>query len=210
MRMKLVLIISILVLVFGAARAQTRAEKWGVGGHLFISLPQQGFNHLSQDGEGIGGKLYYRFNPYLALRSDLSYISYGERRESEMISYGYILVTRRNESFQLTLGPQLTWRKGVVTPYAAAMGGLYFYHGVVTVDDYYGYYYPYTDSFGSQTKWGYNLGGGLLFDIGLGPQIDLGFKYQHIIDAETTINEVKVKQTGIDYCVTIGVVFFRD
>jgi hypothetical protein len=207
MRMKGVFTISVLFLAAAAVGAQT--AKWGMGPHLVISLPQQGFDNLSKDGEGMGGKLYYRFNPYFALRSDLAYISYGERRESEMIDYGSILVTRRNESFQLTVGPQLTWRIGRITPYAAALGGLYFYHTVITVDSYYSYY-PYTESKGSQTKWGWNLGTGLLIDLGIGPHIDLGFKYQNISDVETEHDEKTVKMTGIDYCITLGVVFFRD
>lgn len=208
MRMRRLLAVLILILATTSARAQ--GEQWGLGPHLVISLPQQGFNHLSRDGEGLGGKLSYRLLPYLSLRADLSYISYGERRNSEMASYGYILVTRRNESFQLAAGPQLSWRFGMLTPYAAALGGIYYYHGVLTVDDYYGYSYPRTDSYGSQTRWGYTLSGGLLLDVGLGPHLDLGFKYQRIADMETTIDDVSVRRTGIDFGITLGVVFFRD
>lgn len=203
-------IVAALILILAAAGAHAQSERWGLGPHLVISLPQQGFNHLSRDGEGLGGKLSYALLPYLSLRSDLSYLSYGERRQSEMASYGYILVTRRNESFQLTAGPQLSWRFGMMTPYAAALGGLYYYHGVVTAQDYLGYSYPYSDTYGSQTKWGFTLSGGLLLDVGLGPHLDLGFKYQRIGDMATTIDDVKVRRTGIDFGITLGVVFFRD
>ena len=202
-------LIAFCFILFASAMAGAQTGNWGMGPHLLISLPQQGFDNLSKDGEGIGGKVFYRFNnPYLSLRADLGYLSYGERRNSEMIDYGYYTVTRRNESFQLTMGPQLTYRIGAITPYASAQAGLYYYHTVVSVQDFYGY--GYTDPVGSQTKWGWNTGGGILIDLGIGPYIDLGFKYQEILDAETKTDLKTIKQTGIDYCITLGVVFFRD
>lgn len=204
MRFRYVLVLVLTMISWAGAQS----GNWGVGPHLTVSLPQSGFDNLSKDGEGIGGKFFYRFNnPFVSLRADLAYISYGERRNSEFVSYGYALITRRNESFQLTLGPQVTLRQGMVTAYAAALGGLYNYHTVVTLDSYYSYY-PYSETTNSQTKWGWNLGGGLLFDLGIGPHLDLGFKYQRILNAETELEEKTIKQDATDYCITLGVVFF--
>jgi hypothetical protein len=102
-------------------------EKWAIGPHLVISFPQSDFANLSKTGEGLGGKLLYRFpeTPFFSPRFDLVYLSYGEKRKTETYSAGYFLVTTRNESFQLTIGPQFSYRMGRFTPYIAPMGGLY-------------------------------------------------------------------------------------
>jgi hypothetical protein len=202
---------AILLCCFAAAEAQS--EKWGLGAHLVVSLPQQGFDNLSKDGEGIGGKVFYRFNPYLSLRGDMAYISYGERRNSEMAYDGYALVTRRNESFQVALGPQFSYRAGRITPYAAALAGFYYYHTVVTYEDFYSYYYnyyPYSESSNGQSKWGWGLSTGMLIDLGIGVHLDFGFKVHNIAKVETTIDEITTRQTGVDYVITLGAVFFRN
>ncbi len=211
MRKSAFLVTALVLSWLTAGTAQT--ESWGLGAQLLISLPQKGFDNLSKDGEGFGGKVFYRFSPLLALRGDLGYLSYGERRNSEWTSEGYYFVTRRNESFQLTLGPQFSYRMGRVTPYAAMLGGFYYYHTVTSYEDYYSYYYdyyPYTDSSNGQSKWGWNLSTGMLIDLGIGVHLDFGFKLQNILDAETTIEKVTTKQTGIDYVITLGAVFFRN
>ncbi len=188
--------------------AYGQPENWGVGPHFFISLPQTGFENFSKDGEGIGVKAFYRFNnPYLSLRADAAYISYGERRESEFQDFYYFLVTRRIESLQLYVGPQFTFRFGIFTGYLASMVGWYHYHTVVTIEDYYSYY-PYSETTDSQNKWGYNFGGGFLIDIGLGPHLDFGVKYQNILNAESYVDDKKVTKDATDLCITLGVVFF--
>ncbi|MBN2357625.1 hypothetical protein JXO59_16035 [candidate division KSB1 bacterium] len=203
---KIHIVIIFTLLLVSLIFAQQR--NWGVGPHLFVSLPQTGFENFSKDGEGIGAKLFYRFNnPYLSLRADFAYISYGERRESEFIYNYYSLVTRRIESMQFYVGPQFTFRMGRLTAYLASMGGWYHYHTVETVEDYYSYY-PYSETTDSQNKWGYNIGGGILIDLGLGPHLDFGVKYQTILNAESYVNGNKVEKDATDFCITLGVVFF--
>ncbi|HOT97599.1 MAG TPA: outer membrane beta-barrel protein [bacterium] len=211
MRKPAVVVATLVLCWMTAVTAQT--ESWGLGAHLLVSLPQKGFDNLSKDGEGIGGKAFYRLSPFLALRSDLGYLSYGERRNSEWSSGGYYFVTRRNESFQFTMGPQLTRRIGRVTPYAAVLGGFYYYHTVTSYEDYYSYYYdyyPYTNSSNGQSKWGWNLSTGVLIDLGIGVHLDFGYKLQNIHNAETTLKNITTKQTGVDYIITLGAVFFRN
>jgi len=203
-------IVLLLICFAGSWGVSAQTGNWGVGPHLVISLPQSGFENFSRDGEGLGIKAYQRFhNKYFSLRGDFSYLSYGERRESEWVDLYYYLVTRRIESFQLVLGPQLTAPVGPVTLYAAAMGGWYHYHTVETVEDYI-YGYPYSETKDSQDRWGWNVNGGVLIDLGLGPFIDLGVKYQTILDVETTKSGQKVKQDAKDLGITLGVVFFMN
>ncbi|HNW59166.1 MAG TPA: outer membrane beta-barrel protein [bacterium] len=211
--MRKMVLLLFLFLWSGMAGAQMQSEKWGLGAHLLVSLPQQGFDNLSRDGEGIGGKAFYRLTPHFALRSDLGYLSYGERRNSEMSSNGYYFVTRRNESFQISLGPQLTYAISRVTPYLAALGGFYYYHTVTSYEDYYSYYYdyyPYSNSSNGQSKLGWNLSTGVLIDLGIGVNLDFGFKLQNIPKVVTVQEKVSTKETGIDYMVSLGAVFFRN
>jgi hypothetical protein len=209
--MKFTTHIFLLVLILSASLfAQT--SPWAAGAHFIISLPQSDFANLSKDGEGIGGKLLYRpgMSRYFALRSDLNYISYGEKRNSMQASMGYFLVQVRNESFQLTLGPQLSLPVGRFTAYVAPMGGLYNYRTVASVPELYYYYgYPASNTTTSLTRWGWNVNGGLLIDIGIGPHIDIGAKYQKIAKAvKTEINGVKMERDATDICICIGVTFF--
>jgi hypothetical protein len=200
----------LLLILSTCVLAQT--SPWAAGAHFIISLPQSDFANLSKDGEGIGGKLFYRpgMSRYFALRSDLTYISYGEKRNSMMASMGYFLVQVRNESFQLTVGPQFSLPLGRVTAYVAPMGGIYNYRTVASVPELYYYYgYPASETTTSLTRWGWNVNGGLLIDIGIGPHIDISAKYQNIAKAvKTEINGVKMEKDATDICICLGVTFF--
>lgn len=205
-------VILISLLLFSASHAQQIEEKWTLGPHLIISIPQSDFANLSKTGEGIGGKLLYHFPslPFLRPRLDLTYLSYGEKRKSETFSAGYFLVTTRNESFQLTAGPQFSIQSGAFTPYLAIMGGVYNYRTVTSVPElYYSYGYPVSETSSNLTRLGWNVNIGLLIDIGLGPYIDIGVKYQKIDNAvESKMDERVIKSDAEDINVCIGVLFF--
>ncbi len=209
-RLRIIFLVSIFWITIAAA--QNEDEKWTLGPHLIISFPQSEFANLSKTGEGIGGKLLYHFPsvPFLRPRVDLAYLSYGEKRKSQTFSSGYYLVTTRNESFQLTLGPQFSVKAGAFTPYFAAMGGVYNYRTVTSIPEYYYYYgYPISETTSNLTRLGWNVNIGMLIDIGLGPFIDIGVKYQKINNAvETRIDEVTMKSDAEDLNVCIGVLFF--
>jgi hypothetical protein len=207
----------LVLLVTGPAFA-AQPSTWSIGPHLLISLPQSEFaNITSKVGEGLGGKFMYRVPGAEALnvRADVSYFSYGESRN---MTGNVGLMTTRYESFQLTAGPQFEFSLGRVTPYMAPMAGLYIYRTVVSLPEY-AYYtgIPASETTESETKLGWNVNGGLLIDIGLGPQIDIGVKYQRIPGAvENTVDtedgeEIVVSEGDAeDIVITIGVVFFLD
>ena len=207
---KLLTFFVILFLTGGVAVAQE--GNWAVGPHLMFSLPQGDFDEVSQHGEGIGGKLLYKMGeslPFLNWRLDLSYLSYGEKRNSGLSVYD--IITTRNESFQLTLGPQVSRRIGRFTAYMAALGGIYNYRTVASLDSYYySYYsYPYTETTESVTKLGWNVNGGFLLDIGLGPHIDVNVKYQTIPGAvKSTFDGNTTESDAEDLAISVGVVFF--
>ncbi len=187
-------------------------SNWALGPHLVISFPQEEFANVSKTGEGIGGKLLYRLEntPFLNPRLDFTYLSYGEQKKDQTFTAGYFLVQTRNESFQLTLGPQFSTKIGRFTPYIAPMGGLYIYRTVVSIPDLYYYYgVPAAETTSSLTRFGWNVNAGVMFDVGLGPLIDFSLRYQTINGAvKTKVNDVTIKSDARDFNVSIGVVFF--
>jgi hypothetical protein len=195
-----------------AAQGFSQEGPWGLGAHFVLSLPQSDFANLSKDGEGLGGKALYRpgVSKYFALRADLAYISYGEKRKDMAMSMGYYRVEIRNESFQLTMGPQFSLPLGAVSFYTAPMAGLYNYRTVASVPDAYYYYgYAISETTASLTKWGWNVNAGALIDVGIGVIFDLMVRYQKINDAvETTIDEKKQSQDASDLYIGVGVMFY--
>ncbi|MBD3373512.1 hypothetical protein GF406_00615 [candidate division KSB1 bacterium] len=200
--------------------AQEEEGPWAVGPHFAFSIPSSDFANVSGTGEGLGGKLLYRLpsNPAIAARADLTYLSYGEKRQDQYLGgdpYPY-LVTTRNESFQLTIGGNFTKQFGRWSFYLAPMGGLYIYRTVVSVPELYYYYnIPASETTESYTKLGYNINAGFMVDINLGPHLDFSVKYQRIPGAlETTVEtdgggqEFTIESDAEDFVVSLGVVFF--
>ena len=210
--------ITILVFLFSAMICFAQEEEgywqsnWALGPHLVISFPQSEFANVSKTGEGIGGKLLYRLGntSFLNPRLDFTYLSYGEQKNSQTFSVGYFLVQTRNESFQLTVGPQFSTKIGRFTPYLAPMGGLYIYRTVVSIPEL-AYYYgiPAAETTQSLTRLGWNINAGVMFDVGLGPLIDFSLRYQTINGAvKTKVKDVTIKSDAKDIDISIGVVFF--
>ncbi|MBN2412739.1 hypothetical protein JXQ31_13710 [candidate division KSB1 bacterium] len=197
------------------ARPRERLSNWAIGPHMTISFPQSQFANYSKTGEGLGAKILYRLEavPFITPRFDITYLSFGEKRTTIPGSYSlYNIISTRHESFQLTVGTQLSQKIGRFTLYAEPMGGLFNFRTIVTIDDDYYYYYygtPYSETKDSRTKLGWGVNGGLMFDLGLGPHIDLQLNYQTIPNVVKTIVEDKtIYNDAKDFSVSVGVVFF--
>ncbi len=208
--MKKTILVLFLAIVFQFSYAQE--GRWAIGPHLTFSVPQAEFANVSALGEGIGGKLFYRFPPlsFLEARLDITYLSYGEKRNRQSFAIGYFPITVRNESFQFTLGPQFVTNIGRFRPYLAPMGGLFVYRSVMSSPELYYYYgIPASETSESYTNWGWNVSTGLMFDLTIGAHLDLGFKYQRIANAvENQVGESKITSDAEDFIITLGVVFF--
>jgi len=212
-----VLLLLLIIFLSGSlmARTRERLSNWAIGPHLTISFPQSEFSNYSKNGEGLGAKVLYRLEalPFLTPRMDFTYLSFGEKRSTIEGAYSpYYFIQTRNESFQLTVGTQLSQKLGRVTLYVEPMGGLYNFRTVVTIpDDYYYYLYgqPYTETKNSRTKFGWGVNGGIMLDIGLGPHLDLQLNYQTIPDVVKTIEDDKtVTRDAKDFSISFGAVFF--
>lgn len=189
--------------------------QWSVAPHIVVSLPQSDFANVSGTGGGIGIKGVYRFPSLggLSLRSDFGFISYGSQFESVNIGGQSIPARTRNESFRLTFGPEFSFGTSNIRLFGSAMGGFYFYRTSITVTTIFG-----PSSIGSENneaKLGWNLGGGIQYDIGLGPWLEIAVEYHTIKNvsapAEAQAGGDKIDTINIDakdFTLKIGVVFF--
>ncbi|MBN1542503.1 outer membrane beta-barrel protein [candidate division KSB1 bacterium] len=208
-KLAIVVVVSSMAVTYSASAADW--PDWLGGPHLVFSIPQQDFANVSGLGEGFGGKLLYDLTgrDYFHLRADLAYLSYGEGDQS---SYGLTTYTTRNESLQLTLGPQLTYSLRAFHFYFAPTAGVFNYRSVQSIYDYYWGVGGSKTTF-SQTKLGWEISGGFHVDIRIGPHLDLGFKYQRIPNAVKSEfmqegRTVTIQSDATAFAITLGVLFF--
>ena len=197
------------LLVIGS---QVLAGEMNGGGGVLVSVPMGHFADVSKTGVGLGGKILYQFDntPWLNIRTDLGYLSY-ESTQKPVIAGGYVYSqTTRSEGFHIAVGPQVTYGEGAIRAYAAATAGLYLYQTVISYPEL-AYYYGYvaTETRDSNTCLGGTVGGGIMFDIGLGPLIDIGVRYGYIKNgAVEKIEDRKIKSNAQELTISIGVIFF--
>lgn len=210
--MKKIIIVFFLA-AFLAASGYAKDWQWQVGPNLSFAYPFENYANANSLGEGLGAKIVYNWgsNEWISPRLDFVYLSYGSNRSS--FGGGPIIETR-NESFQLTMGMHTAKPLGHVRYYLSPLAGIFNYRAVMTIPEsyYYGYYTglpPISDTRDSQWKWGARVQGGFLFDIGLGPLIDIGFTYQRIFNVETPLeNGGKIRGDAEDIMLTLGVMIF--
>jgi hypothetical protein len=202
----------LLLMVLFSTAVFADSWQWQVGPNISFAFPNKHFANVTTTGEGLGAKITYNLkqHPWINPRIDFVYLSYGEKRSSAGVDNGYgLLIETRNESFQLSAGLHIAKPEGRLRYYLAPLGGIFNYRAVTTVPELYYYYgYPVMNTHDSQYKWGARLQCGFLFDIGLGPLIDLGFTYQRIFNTETSINDQVIHSDAEDFMVTIGLMFF--
>lgn len=185
---------------------------WQVGPNLSFAFRNKDYANVNALGEGLGAKIIYnwQWRSWISPRLDFVYLSFGEKRSTTTGggASGLIIQTR-NESFQLTTGLHFAKPDGAVRYYLSPMAGVYNFRAVTTLPELYYYYgYPSMDTHDIQWKMGARVQGGFLFDIGLGPLIDIGFTYQRIFNVETKIDDTVLHHDADDFMVTIGVMIF--
>jgi hypothetical protein len=189
---------------------------FGAGGNLFLSLPQEDFANVSQNGGGLGIKFLFSppLMPALAVRADLAFAIYGSETSEEEVADIAVDVETRNQSIQFTVGPQFQTPMEPVRFYAAPMVGVYNYSTEVEIPD---TEYGRTES--STTKFGWNINGGMLVGVYQSPigkfklDIDMNVKYHTIKEAieteiKTESGPYKVLKTDAnDISMHVGVLF---
>jgi hypothetical protein len=203
----MLVLVPLLILV----HASSAMAGFGVGGNLLISLPQEDFANVSQNGGGLGVKLLYSppLMPAIAVRADAAIVIYGSETYEDEVAGIPVDIETRHQSVQFTVGPQVQSPMGPVRFYAAPMLGVYNYSTEVEVE---GTDYGRTEN--STTKFGWNINGGMLVGVYRSPvgkfrlDINLEGKYHIIKDAiETEIDGIVSTSDANDISVHAGVLF---
>ena len=203
----------LLIVILLTATGFGKDWSWQIGPNLSFAYPFEKYANANTLGEGLGAKIIYNWgsNEWLSPRLDFIYLSYGEKRTNAGGQGGYgLIVETRNESFQLTTGVHIAKPFGGIRYYLSPLAGIFNYRAVTTLPELYYYYgYPAMDTHDSQWKWGARVQGGFLFDVGLGPLIDVGFTYQRIFNIETPLEDGSVlRGDAEDFMLTLGVMIF--
>lgn len=193
-----------------AALWTMRAEaQWEVGPHVLVSFGQADSGSVSGTGGGLGIKVTHGLwgLSWLGLRGDFGYVSFGSDQRLADIGGFAVLVESRNESFRLSFGPQVRLKLQRLQVYGNANFGVYNYRTVLTVPTF--STVPLTQTTDSLTEFGWGIGGGLLYNLGFGPWLDIGLQRLTIRNAETMqVNGRPVKSNANEFDLTLGVVFF--
>lgn len=203
------------VVAFTLLLASTAMAGFGVGGNLFLSLPQEDFANVSQNGGGLGVKLLFSppLMPVCAMRADLSFAVYGSETSREEVAGITVDVETRNQAIQFTVGPQFQTPMEPVRFYASPMVGVYNYSTEVEIPD-----TEYGRTENSTTKFGWNVNAGMLVGVYQNPMgkfklgIDMNVKYHTIkkaIETEirTETGDKVLKTDANDISIHVGVLF---
>jgi hypothetical protein len=205
---------SILLIALGlwAIAPNLAQAQWSVGPHILVSFPNSDFANVSKTGAGFGIKAAHRLRSLggVGLRGDFAFLSYG--REITTVTdpfFGTFIAEVRNDAIRLTFGPEYTFGTRKFKAHVGVLGGLYFFKTDINIDQ----FTPISSE--SDAALGWNFGGGLMFDVGLGPWIDLGVEYQSIYNVPAPVpdpaNPGEVLSSDItahEITLKIGILFF--
>ncbi len=194
------------------------SAQWAIGPHIVISKPRSDFANVSGVGGGFGFKVVRTMKSLggVGLRGDFSFLNYERTFETIPSSIGFLVAEVRNEAIRLTVGPDFTFGKENLKFNAGISGGVYFFQTDLNIST--GGFGVLRDTRDEDIALGWNFGGGFLYDIGLGPWLDVSVRYQTIFDvptSETTADpdtgepqEVRRNITAHEFTVKLGVIFF--
>lgn len=211
-KMKKYAIIFLIIILFSWLPGKVQAMPMHAGAHLLIAAPLGEMKDVAKTGMGLGAKFLGTFEmmPWFSIRGDIGYLSYDSKQNLVNYYGAAIYRTIRQEGFQLAIGPQMMYTHNSFRLYAAPMIGYTYFQTVISYPQM-AYYYGYSaadtqDSYGAFT-WAFS--GGFMFDIGLGPLIDVGIKYNHLLDGvRKEVDGREIKSDGSDLTIMLGVVFF--
>lgn len=193
--------------------------QWTVAPQIVVSIPQSDFENVSKTGGGFGVKVARKLSILggIELRGDFAFLSYGkefnqltDRAGTPIVDFfGFPIIAEfRNEGLRMTFGPQYTLGTDTFKLYGTVMGGWYYFRTNVTTQS---STVAFSDSRDNNFALGWNFGGGLLYDIGLGPWIDVSLQYQTIFNLPAS-SEVQDEQLGDitahEFTLKFGVLFF--
>lgn len=177
-----------LAVTAATGRAQeARGPRAMAGASLGLAIPVGEFENFVDVGYGLGGFFLLNLDrrAVLGLRLDASGVIYGSQTRrrplSETTPFVRVDVTTRNQIFWLGVGPQVTWSRGVLRPYANLGIGISYFStesgvkGSADVEE-----FAHATNFDDLTfEW--HSGGGLLLAVARGrTPVFLDFSLRHI------------------------------
>jgi len=209
--MKKIMILAAFALLSGFS--PNLQAQWAISPHIVVALPKEKFANINQTGGGLGlgveRQITGRRKNGFTLKGDLTFINFGKKRQLGLTNYGTDLIKFSDNAMRLIIGPQYRFGSKALKLYFGAAGGAHYFLTNITSSN--------GASLGSQNEeWslGWNLGGGILYDIGMGPFIDVSFEYQTIYGVGgNKVNEVgevisTPEVTANEYTIKVGVIFF--
>ena len=214
MKRSYILLILLTLFVF----PQIGQTQWAAAPQIVIGFPTSDFANVSGTGGGFGVKIIRNLGGLsggFGLRGDFSFLNYGREIDTIRDSFGRAFLAEvRNESFRLTFGPQYTAGTGNFKVYGGVLAGFYIFRTNINVNTSFGFFSGERDS---DAAVGWKFGGGILYDVGLGPWLDIGVEYQTIYNITTefevtddTGQNVTVRRdiTANEFTLKIGIIFF--
>jgi len=187
--------------------------QWSVGPHLVISIPQTDFANVSEVGGGFGIKGIYDLGfDWFAVRGDFAFISHGREFQTVFDSGGNAFPADvRNESIRLALGPSLSTGGRDLRLYVTALGGFYLFRTSTNITTIFGNVLADSQT---DAAVGWSAGGGIQYDIGLGPWVDASIEYLTVYNITTEFEvegeTIKEDITANEITLKIGVTWFLD
>ena len=200
-----------LLLIFTSAHV-AMAKITG-GGQFQVILPLDKMKDVTKTGIGLSGIILVPLNTvsWFVPRADLAFVSYDSRQQMVYVGGLPTLASVRQEGFHLSFGPQFTGKFRSVWLYCSPQLGYSYFQTIASIPElaYYGYYaserQEHYDAFHVAAD------AGIMFDIGLGPLIDIGFKYRYLFDGVRKEAEEHVTYSdGSDFTVSLGVMWYFD
>ncbi len=210
---RFIILLSIFALLYIPINGQAQ---WSAAPQIVISIPSSDFANVSGAGGGFGVKIIRDFNRRsgFGLQGDFSFLSHGKEFTNVTLGGLPYLAETRHQSFRLTFGPQYSLGSRNFKMYGSILGGFYIFRTNTDVNTSFGFF---QDSTGDAAL-GWNVGGGLQYDIGLGPWLDVSFGYQTIYNVPSTefqeppgggeVQTVMKDITANEFTIKVGVIFF--
>lgn len=210
-RLSLLIAVGLVASAPNLARAQ-----WSVGPHILVSFPNSDFANVAQTGGGFGIKVARKMRSLggVGLRGDFAFLSYGRDVTTVPTNFGVFLGEVRNNAFRLTFGPEYVFGTRNFKANIGVLGGFYFFRTDINITD--GFSQFTTISSDNDAAVGWSAGGGFMYDIGLGPWLDVAVEYQSIYNVPSPQvdpnnpegDPIKRDITAHEITLKIGVIFF--
>ncbi|MCK5738881.1 hypothetical protein KAH55_06855 [bacterium] len=207
------IMVSVLAFFLVFASANVVEAKVTGGGQFQVVLPLGDMKDVTKTGIGLSGIILVPLEKvfWFVPRADLALVSYDSRQQMVYVGGYPTLASVRQEGFHLSVGPQFTGKLWSVWLYCSPQVGYSYFQTIASIPAL--AYYGYNASERQEHYDAFHVAAdtGIMFDIGFGPLIDIGFKYRYLFDGVRTETKESVSySSGSDLTVSLGVMWYLD